>query len=118
MIVSATSRSSCAGPTFPATAATWPSTNPAASSVSAGVEWIVTSATARARHAGTRPACTCAHSRGRRCRSSSAWPTSRFAATVETPSTPPSSAKQNSATSGAPPPAIGSSCSRPPDTTV
>ena len=41
MIASATSRSSCAGPTFPATAATWASTNPAASFVSRGEEWIV-----------------------------------------------------------------------------
>ena len=113
LIVSATSRSSCAAPTRPATAATWASTNPAASTVSAGVEWMVASATARARHAGTRPAWTCAHSRGRRWRSSRAWPTSFFAAVVETPRTVPSSARQNSATSGAPSPAMGSSCSQP-----
>ena len=37
-----------------------------------GSVWMVTSATARARHAGTRPAWTCAHSRGRRWRSSRA----------------------------------------------
>ena len=43
-MVSATSRSSCAGPIFPATAATWASTNAAASTVSSGVEWMVTSA--------------------------------------------------------------------------
>ena len=36
-----------------------------------------------------------------------------FAAAVETPRTPPSSAKQKSATHGAPSPAIGSSCSDP-----
>ncbi len=36
-----------------------------------------------------------------------------FAAVVETPSTAPSSAMQNSATSGHPGPAIGSSCSQP-----
>ncbi len=78
-----------------------------------GSEWMVASATARARHAGTRPAWTCAHSRGRRWRSSRAWPTSFFAAVVEIPRTVPSSARQNSATSGAPSPAMGSSCSQP-----
>jgi hypothetical protein len=36
-----------------------------------------------------------------------------FAAVVEMPRTPPSSATQNSATSGAPSPAMGSSCSHP-----
>ena len=46
---------------------------------------MVTSATRRARHAGTRPAWTCAHSRGSRWRSSRAWPTSFFAAVVEMP---------------------------------
>ena len=97
----------------PATAATCASTNAAASRVSAGVEWMVTSATRRARQAGTRPAWTCAHSRGRRWRSSRAWPTSFFAAVVEMPRTVPSSARQNSATSGAPSPAMGSSCSQP-----
>ena len=50
-----------------------------------GVEWMVVSATDRARHAGTRPAWTCAHSRGSRWRSSRAWPTSFFAAVVEMP---------------------------------
>ena len=42
------------------------------STVRAGVEWMVTSATGRARHAGTCPAWTCAHSRGSRWRSSRA----------------------------------------------
>ena len=59
-------------PTRPATAATWESTNSAASRVSAGEEWMVASATARARHAGTRPAWTCPHNRGSRWRSSKA----------------------------------------------
>ncbi|KRE93006.1 hypothetical protein ASG76_16340, partial [Nocardioides sp. Soil774] len=98
MIVSATRRSSCAVPIFPATAATWASTKRAASTVSAGAEWIVTSATDLARKAGTRPDWTCAQTRGRRCRSSRAWPMSFFAAVVEMPSTVPSSAMQNSAT--------------------
>ena len=40
--------------------------------VSEGVVWMVTSATVRARHAGTRPDWTCAHRRGRRWRSSRA----------------------------------------------
>ena len=71
-MVSATSRSSCAVPMRPATAATWESIQRAASTVSAGVEWIVVSATSRARHAGTPPDWTCAHSRGRRWRSSRA----------------------------------------------
>ena len=53
-MVSATSRSSCAGPIFPATAATWESTHPAASRVRAGAAWMVASATVRARQAGTR----------------------------------------------------------------
>ena len=64
-MVSATSRSSCAGTDLrPATAATCASTNAAASFVNEGVEWMVASATARARQAGTRPAWTCAHNRG------------------------------------------------------
>ena len=46
---------------------------------------MVASATERARHAGTRPDWTCAHSRGSRWRSSRAWPTSFFAAVVEMP---------------------------------
>ena len=45
------------------------------------------SATSRARHAGTRPGWTCAHSRGRRWRSSRAWPISLFAEVVEIPRT-------------------------------
>ncbi len=61
---------------------------------------MVASATDRARHAGTRPACTWAHRRGRRWRSSRACPMSRFAETVEMPRTAPSSATQNSATVG------------------
>jgi hypothetical protein len=73
----------------------------------------VASATARARHAGTTPVWTWAHSRGSRCRSSSAFPISFFADTVEIPSTVPSSATQNSATNGQPSPAIGSSRSHP-----
>ena len=64
--------------------------------------WIVVSATVLARHAGTTPAWTCAHSRGSRWRSSSAWPMSFFADVVDMPRTAPSSAMQNSATSGAP----------------
>ena len=46
---------------------------------------MVASATSLARHAGTRPPWTWSHSRGRRWRSSRAWPISRFAAVVETP---------------------------------
>ena len=88
-------------------------TNRAASTVSAGLEWMVASATARARRAGTRPAWTCAQSRGRRWRSSRAWPMSFFADTLVMPRTVPSSATQNSATSGVPGPAMGSSCSHP-----
>ena len=107
LIASATSRSSCAGPTLPATAATWASTHPAASGVRAGVAWMVASATSLARHAGTRPAWTWPHSRGSRWRSSRAWPISRFAAVVDTPSTAPSSATQNSATAGHPSPGDG-----------
>jgi hypothetical protein len=99
------------GADLPATAATWASTNPAASRVSEGEEWMVVSATERAFQAGTRPAWTWAHNRGSRWRSSRAWPISFFAAVVEVPRTPPSSAMQNSATSGVPSPAMGSSCS-------
>ena len=88
-------------------------TNRAASTVSAGLEWMVASATARARRAGTRPAWTCAQSRGRRWRSSRAWPMSFFADTLVMPRTVPSSATQNSATSGVPGPAMGSSGSQP-----
>ena len=113
MIASATSRSSWACPIRPATAATWESTHAAASRVRAGAEWMVASATVRARHAGTRPLWTCGQSRGRRWRSSRACPMSFFAASVEMPRTVPSSATQNSATSGQPGPAMGSSCSRP-----
>ena len=84
-MVSATSRSSCAVPMRPATAATWASIHPAASTVRAGEVWMVASATSRARQAGTAPAWTCAHSRGRRWRSSRAWPMSFFAAVDEMP---------------------------------
>ncbi len=56
---------------------------------------------------------TCDHTLGRRWRSSSAWPMSFFADVVEMPRTAPSSARQNSATSGHPSPAMGSSCSGP-----
>jgi hypothetical protein len=78
-----------------------------------GAVWMVVSATSRARHAGTCPAWTCAHRRGRRWRSSNEWPMSFFAEVVEIPRTVPSSATQNSATRGHPGPAMGSSCSRP-----
>ena len=79
----------------------------------AGEVWMVVSATVRARHAGTAPDCTCAHSRGSRWRSSRACPMSFFAEVVEIPSTAPSSAMQNSATNGHPSPASGSSWSEP-----
>ncbi len=112
-MVSATSRSSCAVPIRPATAATCESIQRAASTVSAGEVWMVVSATSRARQDGTAPAWTCAQRRGRRWRSSRAWPMSFFAAVDEMPRTAPSSAMQNSATSGQPGPAMGSSCSQP-----
>ncbi len=112
-MVSATSRSSCAVPIRPATAATCESIQRAASTVSAGEVWMVVSATIRARQDGTAPAWTCAQRRGRRWRSSRACPMSFFAAVDEIPRTAPSSAMQNSATSGQPGPAMGSSCSQP-----
>ena len=54
-MVSATSRSSWAVPIRPATAATWASIHPAASTVRAGDEWMVASATSRARQARHAP---------------------------------------------------------------
>ena len=50
-----------------------------------GSMWMVVSATSRARQDGTAPEWTCAHSRGRRWRSSRAWPMSFFAAVDEMP---------------------------------
>ena len=110
-MASATSRSTCATPHRCAKPTTCRSTHPAASGVSGVAAWMVASATRRARHAGTWPAWTAAHSRGSRCRSSNACPTRCLAETLDIPSTAPSSGMQNSATSGHPGPAIGSTCS-------
>ncbi len=73
----------------------------------------VASATLRPIHALTSPAWTRAHRPGSRCRRSSAAATSRSAAWVEMPSTAPSSAVANSATSGVPAPPSRSSRSQP-----
>ena len=92
------------GTDLPATAATWASTNAAASTVSAGDVWIVVSATARARHAGTRPDCTWPRA-GEAVAQLEGVTDEFFAEVVEIPRTAPSSATQNSATSGQPGPA-------------
>ena len=82
-MVSATRRSSWAGPMRPRRRRPGRPRTLAASRVSAGVVWMVTRRRSRARHAGTAPEWTCDHSRGRRWRSSRAWPMSFFADVVE-----------------------------------
>ena len=73
----------------------------------------VCSAMRRARQTGTSPRATRAPRRGRRYFSSRPWATSTRPESVETPSAAASSARQNSATSGAPGPARASSPSPP-----
>ena len=100
-IASATSRSRAATPIRCANGATWASTNAAASRDSTNVA----SAIRRARQASRSPACTRAHTRGRRYFSSTAVASNRRPESVDRPIASANSAMQNSDTNGAPSPA-------------
>ena len=69
----------------------------------------VSSATIRARHTGTVPACTCVHSFGSRQATSRAWPMNRRPASVDIPVAAANSATAYSPIPGAPAPASGTS---------
>ena len=103
-IASSTSRSSGTGPIRCAVGATCRSTNPAASM--GQEEGLLGDPPRQPRPQTTRtaPASTPA---GSRYRSSRAWPTYRFPASVDMPSAAANSVTENSATNGAPSPATG-----------
>lgn len=96
-----------AGPILCANAATWASTNDAASREST----IVARAIRRARQPGSSRPTTRAQTFGSRWASSTASPTNAAPTSVGTPSAEANSASENDATNGAPGPATGTGVS-------